>query len=382
MATYPMGYGTQEVTMQQMRAKHEPHMHPAFARRLFPWLETQNGKFGIGGGFRTSQPTGSAFAPDGKSFHQAQQFRSGVYYAAVDLVKRVPGGKHSSGAISWSEIPAQGSAWAKQWGLHMNVGTEPNGEAWHMQPIEIDGYNSWVNAGRPDPAMNYQIPGTPSLPPSGADYGLYPLDPNKATISKGSGGGLVTYLQRVLRDNAQAVTVDGDFGNQTEQGVKDRQAASGLAPDGVVGPATWKVIDKLAGHDWDAPVPAPPPPPKEPQVNVDGLFTKAQPGDGWILVTKRVCVAGYDYSRIKAVNGNDAGPDNGQILAIPTSALSKSSIWYGLEYTVKQGDSCWNLAKSWWGNGANWPWIQKLNGLNANGDIKPGQMLKIPGQAT
>ena len=38
--------------------------------------------------------------------------------------------------------------------------------------------------------------------------------------------------------------IDGYFGNTTKQGVIDYQRARGLYPDGIVGPDTWKALEK------------------------------------------------------------------------------------------------------------------------------------------
>lgn len=46
-------------------------------------------------------------------------------------------------------------------------------------------------------------------------------------------------------------------------------------------------------------------------------------------------------------------------------------------YTVKKGDSLWNIAKKLLGSGTEWPQIQKANGLKGT-VIHPGQKLKIP----
>ena len=114
----------------------------------------QGGLVGIGGSWRAtgSQPDKPGFAPEGKSFHQDQHFASGmVKFCAVDLVCRNNGLVHR--APRWDEVPVQGSADAKFWGVHCNV----SNESWHMQPIEIDGWLSWVNAGRPDLEIGYGL---------------------------------------------------------------------------------------------------------------------------------------------------------------------------------------------------------------------------------
>lgn len=148
---YPIGYGSRLVSMAQLRATHEPRMHPEFARRLFAWIESKNGLIGIGGGWRAtgSQPNKPGFAPEGKSFHQDQRFASGfVGYAAVDLVAREPGKVHRS--PTWAE-----GADGPLFGVHTFI----TGEPWHMQCIEMRGWQGWVNAGRPDPRPNFTLPG-------------------------------------------------------------------------------------------------------------------------------------------------------------------------------------------------------------------------------
>lgn len=207
---YPIGYRTQLVTMDDLRARHEPRMHPEFARRLFPWIRAQNGLIGIGGGWRATgtQPDQPGFAPEGESFHQSQQFPAGSFYAAVDLVarnddgllRRVLGLTGSKGnpdastlrrlltvakvhrAPTWAEVPAQGSEQAALWGVHCNVGTpgERGSESWHMQPVELDGWGRWVAAGRPDLRVGYPLPSDPPetvSPEEGTDMKLFDIPP-------------------------------------------------------------------------------------------------------------------------------------------------------------------------------------------------------------
>ena len=158
----PYGYGNAETTLEDTRARLLVHHHPEYVARLVAWFQAQDGRVGIGGGWRAdgSQPDKPGFAPAGKSFHQNQKYSDGFIGAtAVDLVHRSPGNKHRS--PTWAEVPAQGSVDARLWGLHCNVGTPGarGSEPWHVQPIEIDGHSTFIRDGSPAPVANYPFPG-------------------------------------------------------------------------------------------------------------------------------------------------------------------------------------------------------------------------------
>lgn len=156
----PFGYGAARITLGELRDWLLVHHHPEYVRRLLAWLTHKGGFIGAGGGYREVQPDEPGYAPEGESFHQNQTYSDGfVGAAAVDLVVVNGGNVHR--APRWSDVPAQGSAEAKRWGVHCNVPGEP----WHMQPIEIDGWQSWKDAGSPAPEKNYPIPGENAPPP-------------------------------------------------------------------------------------------------------------------------------------------------------------------------------------------------------------------------
>jgi hypothetical protein len=228
---FPSGYGTSMVDIDELfRRHHQGKMHPEYARRLRAWLIAQEGRIGIGGSWRATQPVKPGFAPPGKSFHESQQFPSGLWFAAVDLVHVNPGKVHRS--PSWAEVPKKGSAEAKRWGLHCNV-TKPQ-EPWHIQPIEIDGHGGWVRAGRPEPRANYPITGAaPGPTPGPALVFAYPGQP----LRQGSQGDAVKLVQAVV-----GATPDGDFGPATDRRVRAWQKQRGLVVDGVVGAVTWKAM--------------------------------------------------------------------------------------------------------------------------------------------
>lgn len=77
-----------------------------------------------------------------------------------------------------------------------------------------------------------------------------PIPPLVHTIQNGSTGQEVFHLQDFLRKtfpayrlevpvkHGQVISVDGNFGDQTEAWVKEFQTRTGLKPDGIVGPLT------------------------------------------------------------------------------------------------------------------------------------------------
>lgn len=154
----PFGYGTSTISLAGLRTWLLVHHHPEYVRRLLSWLTFKEGTIGVGSGWRAdgTQPDLPGFAPEGKSFHQNQKYSDGFIGAcAVDLVAPDgPDGNNSHDTVQWANVPAQGSAEAGLWGVHCNIGSE----AWHMQPIEIDGWQSWRDAGSPAPRANYPIP--------------------------------------------------------------------------------------------------------------------------------------------------------------------------------------------------------------------------------
>ena len=64
-------------------------------------------------------------------------------------------------------------------------------------------------------------------------------------LKRGSKGDAVRRLQDLLRNpgDYDPGAVDGIFGSRTETAVKEFQTNNGLAADGVVGPASWAVLN-------------------------------------------------------------------------------------------------------------------------------------------
>lgn len=254
---YPVGYATARVTMTELQRRYAGGMEPEYARRLFAWLKSQNGKFGIGGGWRPNPSNVSLASQQGKSFHQTQTFNDGTkWFCAVDLVVYNPGGVHR--APTRAEAVWQGSDAAKKAGVHCNI----DSETWHMQPVEIDGYDSWVTGGRVRPKPNYPItgaipvtgpttlPGFPPFSPSQGQFSLWPLAIDKPILKLGMPGqptDAIRYFQGVMAVRAKyVIAVDGFYGNQSVAACKAFQGWNNLPQTGIVDAATWKAIDALA----------------------------------------------------------------------------------------------------------------------------------------
>lgn len=92
----------------------------------------------------------------------------------------------------------------------------------------------------------------PEPPPEEIVIPPVPEEMPRPTVKKGSYGWNVREIQTAFR-----LTVDGDFGPQTDTSVKNFQRVKNLTIDGVVGPNTWAAIDE----EFDLPPYPPPMPP-------------------------------------------------------------------------------------------------------------------------
>jgi murein L,D-transpeptidase YcbB/YkuD len=69
-----------------------------------------------------------------------------------------------------------------------------------------------------------------------------PVQAVPVNLALGSKGEAVKSLQEALAGHGFAVTIDGDFGPNTQKAVKAFQAAFHLRPDGIAGPNTMKEL--------------------------------------------------------------------------------------------------------------------------------------------
>ncbi|NNE12931.1 MAG: hypothetical protein HKN41_11895 [Ilumatobacter sp.] len=305
--TFPNGYANRLITMTELRERHEPKMHPEYARRIFACIAAADGLVGIGGGWRSTATQAAShakspntFAPPGSSFHESHSWSSGVEaYAAVDTV-----GRHGQHQQAWNWMRDH----AGRFGLctFWNV----NGEPWHTQFVDLPkGAKSWKAAGRPDPPP-FAVAGEQAADTPRSDFGDWPANDGKPAVSLGWHGDLVTYVQQVIADHAGGrITVDGDFGPKTLGRVRDVQFVAEVATSGIVDwQGTWQFIDGLAGHDRTSSEASPAPSASSPPVEevADGSYW-VQRGDSPWAVAQRVFGDGSRYEEFEPPDPAEPG---------------------------------------------------------------------------
>ena len=69
-------------------------------------------------------------------------------------------------------------------------------------------------------------------------------------LRSGSQGDEVRRLQEILNGQGYGLDVDGIYGSQTKNAVKQYQSANGLDADGIVGEQTWASLNALPNGEW------------------------------------------------------------------------------------------------------------------------------------
>lgn len=203
------------------------------------------------------------------------------------------------------------------------------------------------------------------LDSEGTSLGIGTVPPS-SVLRLGSSGQDVITLQYLLNVAAEfnstipAPAQDGNFGRETQQSVAAFQRASGLEPDGMVGPLTWQALyQTYLGADQVIP----------PSTDTGYTEYVVRSGDTLWLLARRYNTT---VDAIKRLNGLTS--DNlsiGQVLKIPTTGSTGGSYF---EYAVRSGDTLWLLAQRY---GTTVDAIKRLNGLNSD-ILNIGQVLKIP----
>lgn len=145
-----------------------------------------------------------------------------------------------------------------------------SGDRWHfdyrgtgtldLRNLSVQAFQMLWNANNRDKLVEDGVMGSKTLlclgltPEAGFKIGHVPIQqkssksapmaakPIRASLRRGSKGADVRVLQEMLFVAGHPVKVDGDYGTATEKAVMAFQVIVGIAPDGVVGQATWAAL--------------------------------------------------------------------------------------------------------------------------------------------
>lgn len=201
------------------------------------------------------------------------------------------------------------------------------------------------------------------LDSEGTSLGVGTVPPN-VVLRQGSRGQDVVTLQFMLSvisafyPSVPPAAQDGIFGSGTRASVVAFQQAMDLNPDGIVGPQTWQALYNIyLGIEQNVPTPGP---------STSTITYTVQAGDSLWLIAQRY---GTTVDAIKQVNGLTSNVlQIGQVLQIPVSQAPY------VEYTVRAGDTLWELSRRY---GTTVEAIMQANGLTSS-FLQIGQVLRIP----
>ena len=201
------------------------------------------------------------------------------------------------------------------------------------------------------------------LDSEGTTLGIGTVPPS-TVLRQGSRGQDVVTLQYLLNvisryyPSVPAPAQDGIFGSGTRQSVIAFQQAMGLDADGIVGARTWQSLYNIyLGIGENVPTPGP---------DTGTVSYTVKAGDSLWLIAQRY---GTTVNAIKQANGLTSDElQIGQVLRIPVSQSPY------VEYTVRAGDTLWELSRRY---GTTVEAIMQANGLTSN-VLQIGQVLRIP----
>ena len=117
--------------------------------------------------------------------------------------------------------------------------------------------------------------------------------------------------------------------------------------------------------------------PSQPPVTDNNTYT-VKAGDTLWDIAQSQLGNGSRYKEIMTLNGLTSDIiQPGQVLKLPVGGASNAGSDTTKTYTVKTGDTLWDIAQTLLGNGARYKEIVSLNNLHSS-IIYPGQVLKIP----
>lgn len=119
----------------------------------------------------------------------------------------------------------------------------------------------------------------------------------------------VEYLQQLL-----GISVDGDFGPNTDKAVRTFQAKHRLTVDGIVGPNTWKVLE---GTSTPAPAPQPAPEPSPTPLEDDVMYRLLKvKGTAPVYAVRHGLFRHINPAELRAIRAGGMALDGGAILEV------------------------------------------------------------------
>lgn len=229
----------------------------------------------------------------------------------------------------------------------------------NLTPDGIVGKTTWYKLS----SLYAAVTRLAELDSEGTTLGIGTVPPS-AVLRQGSRGQDVVTLQYLLNVISQyntdvpAPAQDGIFGSGTRQSVIAFQRSAGLSPDGIVGAQTWQALyNRYLGIGENVPQPGP---------GTGSVTYTVKAGDTLWLIARRY---GTTVEAIKQANGLTSNAlQIGQVLRIPVSQDPY------VEYTVRAGDTLWELSRRY---GTTVEAIKQANGLTSN-ILQIGQVLRIP----
>lgn len=178
----------------------------------------------------------------------------------------------------------------------------------NLQPDGIVGNATWYKIS----SIYTAVARLTELDSEGNTLGIGTVPPSTILSQGSTGADVITlqYLLNVISEYYPGIpgpAQDGIFGSETRQSVIAFQQLMQLAPDGYVGPLTWKALyDTYQGIEQNIPLPGP----------ETGTQYVVQAGDSLWLIAQRY---GTTVNAIKSLNGLTSDLINiGQVLRIPT----------------------------------------------------------------